>query len=128
MSNEKYSYSHNEEFYQESHPTPEDAAMSGFANDPSAESVWVGRNIEVTPVDFVNILSFIEELQEAAGDECGEVSEDWLEDLAKDTVKKDELKALIGGWLNENYPIKFWTVDDVEQFHRDDVLSGGSDD
>ena len=128
MGETKYSYSLNEEIYHGQHLTEEDAALAGFAKDPSADAVWVGLNVERTPTDFVSVGDIIENLQCAAGDECGEASEDWLDDLDKDKAKKAELRDLIGGWLDQNYPVKFWTVEDAKQFQRSDVLFGGGDD
>jgi len=122
---EKYSYSTDGgEYFTGEYDTPESAAENAFNDAPDQDQVEIGRIVRKTAHDFVDPWRLLERAQEDAGDECGECSADWLNDLLKDKTKLDELKALIGDWIEKNDPVKFHGIDDIVQTTREEVEEG----
>lgn len=122
---EKYSYSTDGgEYFTSEYDTPESAAENAFNDIADIDTVEIGRIVRKTAHDFVDVEGILENLQDNAGDECGECSADWLNDLLKDKTKLDELKVLIGNWIEKNDPVKFHMVDDIVQTTREEVEAG----
>jgi len=122
---EKYCYSTDGgEYFIGEYDTPESAAENAFNDIADIDQVEIGRIVRKTAHDFVDVEGLLENLQDNAGDECGECSADWLNDLLKDQAKKDELKSLIGDWVERNDQVKFNLVDDIVQTTREEVEAG----
>lgn len=122
---EKYCYSTDGgEYYTGEYDTPESAAENAFNDIADIDTVEIGRIVRKTAHDFINIDMFLDNTSMNAGDECGECSEDWLNVLLKDQAKKDELKTIIGDWIEKNDLVKFWMVEDVVQTTREEVETG----
>ena len=60
----------------------------------------------------------MEIIGEEAYDECGEPAFDWLHNLQEDILKLAEFEKLIGDWLEQNAPVVFFTVDEIQEFTR----------
>ncbi len=114
-----YSYSTDEENFIGHFATADHAAETAFDDFPDIDSVWIGENKKQTAHDFVHALDIIESIAEIASDECGECSEYWLDGLLKNKEKRDELKRLIGDWLEKNEPVYFYTVENEKLYFRD---------
>ena len=114
----KYAYSTDEENYVGEFDTLEQAAQEAFDNDDELESVSVAEIVKKTAHAFVNPHLVIEQVQEAAADESGEWSADWLDSLQKDDDKMGELKALVGEWIQAQEPPRFWTVENAKEVSK----------
>jgi hypothetical protein len=113
-----FSYSTNEEIFQGDYASPEAAAEAGFIDNPDDDTLWVGVNKKFTAHDFISVSDILEGIAENAGDECGEVAEDWLVKIEKDSVKREALRKLLGDWLEAADPVTFCSVDEVIKFER----------
>lgn len=110
---EVYCYSNNNESYSCHSDTREEALEEAKKKYPDNDKIWTGRSIKMTAKNFLNIENLFESLQESADDLCGEVAEDWLPSWKKDQDKKQELVKLISEFIDKNWPVNFWLVDDV---------------
>lgn len=127
MSKEKYCYSTDGEYFTGEYDTPQSAAENAFNDIADIDQVEIGRIVRKTAHDFVSdwsIESFFNYVQGEAGDECGECADDWLEGLLKDQTKMNDLRTLVGDWIEKNDPVKFWAVDDIVQTTREEVTEG----
>lgn len=101
---------------------PCDSALE--AAELAAEGEDVGAIVQAgrlrCHIPFLNANWVIEHLQEQAGDECGEVSEDWdIQSVSDDAVKEldSALELVIDGWLHKHGVMPtFGTIEDVERF------------
>jgi len=122
MSTEKYCYSTDGENFTGEYDTPQSAAENAFNNIADIDQVEIGRIVRKTAHDFVDPWEVIQEAQNNASSECGYASEDWLMFLKAED--RDELKKIIGDWLEKKDPVKFSTVDDIVQTTREEVEAG----
>jgi len=114
----KYSYSTNEENFYGQYETIEEAIKHGLDDNPDSDSIYIGSNCNHTAHEFISVSNILDDISEAAGDECGESAEDWLEIIHNDNLKKRELAKLIGDWIEANDPVTFYSVADVKRFER----------
>jgi hypothetical protein len=81
------------------------------------EDFYIGEPEEVTIESLIYIDQMIEDMQERAADEVGDVSEDYLMDLYRSEDKKDELNKLICDWFKKNnYEPTFFSVDNIKHY------------
>ena len=120
---EKYCYSTDGgEYFTGEYDTPQLAAENAFNDNPDQYHVEIGRIVRKTAHDFVDPWEVIQGAQDKASSECGHVSEDWLMFLKSED--RDELKKIIGDWLEKKDPVKFHMVDDIVQTTREEVEAG----
>lgn len=115
-----YSYSYDEERYNGTFDTPEEAAQAGFNENDDAESVFVGTNIPPPqPETFIDSDTLILRVKEQE-----EYNEDWSESwprVTKDQLDKltTSLREVFGKWLDEHdQRPAFFTVEKVKQYDR----------
>ena len=76
--------------------------------------VFKGKQKALEHKDFISISRFIEDIQERAWDECGEFSEDYLDDITPDAILG--LDKLLLDWFNASAAQpKFYHVVDIEK-------------
>jgi hypothetical protein len=123
-----YSYSIDEEHFTGEFETPEDAAITGFNKVPEINVIFVGIKKKYTVDDFIDIGFLLESIANEAYEECGGSALDWLEKIQGSKAKREELKKLISDWLKINAPVKFFAVDDVMEYAREDYGLDDDDD
>lgn len=146
-----YSYSENEEFFYGHCETVEAAISEALDNYPDAETIYVGEAKQRTIGEYFDrydVESILERLAESAGEECGEVAEDWLEgpkfpQLPADMPKEEKemirqawqdnkknyleslavkLRAALEEWATEEGEQPgFWHVDNIKSFSREEA-------
>lgn len=145
----QYSYSDNEETFYGTADSRIDAISGALDDYPDADTIWIGEAKKKTIGDYFHqchVENLFEQLAEAAGEECGECAEDWLEGprcprsnppLPKEELKAkheafrikrkewtaslvDDIRAALEKWANENDEQPgFWHIDEIEEFPRD---------
>ena len=118
----KFSYSIDEEHFVGQFASAEEAAETGFEDNPDYDSLWIGTNCIVEAKDFINPFFILENIASNAEDMVGDAAEDWLYELMSNKEKCSDLKLLIAKWIDQNDPVKFWTVDNVVKVERNEVL------
>lgn len=83
------------EFFRGEFATTEDAAVEAFRDNPDIESVEVGENHRIPASFYVSAERILEDVYERISDECGEVADDWIDGLMRDSEKKPSSKS----WL-----------------------------
>jgi len=141
----EYCYSYNEENFSGSCPTVEDALSEAIDNgDGGEEGFWIGESVKFKAGDFFclqRVEDLLDKLAEDAWDECGEVSEDWLNfypnwrssspEMRQAKILKhrqslkplrDDIRAAINKWADETgRQPDFWSVKNVQYFSREDA-------
>ena len=107
-----YSYTRDGKCFEGGFSSPDEAAQAAFDDDPSLQYVYVGRNITFRASEFVNGYEIIEGAMDAAN------SEDWLFNTLRDSTKLKELEAIIGDWMEQQEPIAFFKVEDIQKISR----------
>lgn len=120
-----YSYCTDGEFFRGEFATLEEAAIDAFNDDTELESVEVGENHNSPASFYVSAESILEDIAQRASEECGEIADDWLEDLMIDKEKLADLEKLVGDWIENNEPPTFWRIDNTKTITRADMVSGG---
>ena len=115
-----YSYSTDEENFTGEFKSPKEAAENCFLNFSDVDTVFVGIKHTFTVHDFIDPVYLLESISNAAFQECGGSAIEWLEEIQESKAKREELKKLVGDWLEVNAPIKFFKVDDVMEYARED--------
>ena len=83
----KYAYSWDGETYHGEFDSAEEAIEDSCCEVGS--TVWIGETIPNTANHFVpRLSSFLESIEEAAQDECGECAEDWLCSLPAEATQQ----------------------------------------
>lgn len=84
-------------------------------------SYQLGVSAKPKPSSYFNFDRLIEDMQEAAYDDCGENAENYLADLPDE--KCAELKTMIETWLDANVTPTFYKVKQVQSFQvtQDDI-------
>lgn len=80
-------------------------------------SVYIGECEPLNELDIVSATSVIEDMQQRAYEECGEVTEDWMDTVTEG--QRTELENLIEGWVKKHFPVEFWRVDDIHRYTLD---------
>lgn len=121
----EYSYSHDGDFYSGRLSSPHAAAAKLFSLNPDLEVAYVGEIVDLPAHHFVDVNEILRSTSNEAFDACGEFSENWLSALFQNEQKKDDLRKLIGDWLQENYPPQFWVVKNVIIISKEEFESLG---
>lgn len=106
-----YSWSTNGENYTGEFETRELALAHARENNPEHKELFTGENHKKSASDFVNVSNYLEDMQVAADDVCGEASEDWLPSWKDQLDKQEELAAIIAKFVDETWPVRFWLVE-----------------
>lgn len=120
-------YSHDDgsgEFFVGLFPTPEDAAADAL-QETDAESIEVGETRKHPASRYVSGVWIIEDVAQRAYDECGDPAEDWLSGLARDAGEMADLERLVGAWIEQREPVRFWEVDNVRTITRAELVASG---
>lgn len=105
--------------------TPEEAAAAAFQDDPALELVDVGENHRHPASRYVPADWIIADIVSSAYDDCGERADDWLSDIMRDREKLDELRQLIGAWLDRHDPPTFCAIENIRTITRDEIIAAG---
>lgn len=105
------------------HDCAEEAALEALTGT-DYDGVYIGERADIDFDGLVDEDSLIETMMCRAGDEVGEVAEDWLSAITQ--ADRNALKAailpIIKAWVDERDPIRFWRVVSVSYVNREDVL------
>ena len=119
-----YSYSACGEMYSGEYASPEEAAAAYFRDGGENREVWVGLNcVSGHASQYVNADDICTLIEERAGDEVGEAAENWLSALT--TADLEELKTMIGNWLQSKAPPDFYYVKELRQIPRSELTATG---
>jgi len=80
-----------------------------YFNVGESVEIWEADKIEWNHSDFIDVDDLIGNMKSSAMDECGEVAEEYLNDLTED--KKDDLKKHISNWFYVNAKLNFYGVE-----------------
>lgn len=75
--------------------------------------VWEADKVEWKHSDFVDVDDLIENMQSQAMDECGEVAEEYLNELTND--QKSDLYRHISLWFMQHSKINFYGVENEKK-------------
>ena len=147
----EYAYSDNEELFQGRAPTLAEALEAALDDYPDDESVWIGEATQKTIGGYFGQYAaeqVLEQLAQAAGDDCGEAAEDWLEGpicprrmtqepredhavrIEKYKIEKAEwidplvalIRAALENWATENDEQPgFYHVGNAQQYTREEA-------
>jgi hypothetical protein len=123
-----YAYSTDEENFTGEFNSPEEAAADCFHNFSDVDTVFVGIKHTLTAHDFIDPVYLLEKISDEAYNECGSAALEWLDKIQESKAKREELKKLIGDWLEANAPVTFFKVDDVIEYAREDYGLDDDDD
>lgn len=87
--------------------------LKEFYNIGESVEVWEADKKEWNHADFINVEGLIYDMQANAMDECGEVAEEYLNELTKD--QKADLEKHIAEWFNENAKLNFYGVENAKK-------------
>ncbi len=117
----EYSWSTDEENYQDNFDTPEAAAAEGFAQNEEEENlrIFVGENETPDPAGYIDadlVLEHITEQEEF----CIEVAAGWTQSKTEKDDLTARLRKSFTDWMDEHkqHP-SFWTVKNVEEYGKD---------
>lgn len=95
----QYAYSFDEETYEGSFDSPEEAAEEAFASEDHRESVMIAEIVPVDGTDWIHASHFLDSIQ-LSDDYLGEWAEDWPKCTQE---QEDELTRMLrrtfGQWL-----------------------------
>jgi hypothetical protein len=125
----EYAYSYDDEFYHMTDATtPESAAEEGFYYSDH-DVISVGEVVRPTVEQLISVDYILENMAEAASDLCGEHCGDWLHYTKEDVADlKRRLLPVIDAWIHKNHPITFYTIQNVKEFHRENIEPDQGDD
>lgn len=112
-------YSHSEcgEMYYGKYASPEEAAAAYFRDGGEYSEVWVGLNCATKHASqYVKADDICTLIEENAGDEVGEAANNWLCGLTTEDL--EELKTIIGNWLQSKAPPNFYCVKEIRKIDR----------
>ncbi len=118
MSEDRYSYSHNEETYFGDYDTREEALRQADAGP--GETVWTGHQVDVRIGDFAPFATdLLEQCRDRAAERAGwDLIEGWLNwvSAAAELALQERLKAVLEAWADEfaEQPT-FFLIEDVQQ-------------
>lgn len=114
----KYSYSFDEEFFEGSFDSVEDAIAEAFEDHEDNESVMIGEIVD--PSDFKCLSAkqlgdhCFDDLQDRLGDEVGEASESFeLSD-----IQKEDLGYAILNWVEANGGFRCFGIKNTKVFEN----------
>lgn len=122
----KYCYSTDEEFYR--HTSMEDLIddVKGKTDTPVGATYWRGEVAELTLEECIDVDSFLEQCDERAYEEIGEIYDNCFADVNDD--EKAELNALIVDWAKKRVNMRFWKVINVQELKIEADDLGDSND
>ena len=107
MENKEQCYSVDNETYNSWENLMDD--LQEFYDIGESVEVWEADKKEWNHADFIYAAHMIDDMQTAAMDECGEVAEEYLNELTKD--QKTDLEKHIAEWFSKNAKINFYGVE-----------------
>lgn len=118
----RYCWSKNEENFTGDFETREEALAEAKRENPDYTVFWTGESQPKTAANFINVDNLFEDMQCAADDVAGEASEDWLPTHWKsETEKKADLCDLIAKFVDEHWPVKFFSVENIIKHEVENV-------
>jgi len=122
MSEIKWCYSFNEENFEGTLNTKEDAIEVGafYAKDAGLTIFHVGTQKDVTL--GVSVDAIIEQLSEDAYEQVGEIADEYLRYVKPKhaLILEEKLNQVLHSWLSDfGHRPTFWTVDNVEKIDID---------
>lgn len=111
----RYCWSKDEEGFTGDFETREEALAEAKRENPEYTVFWTGEAQPKTAAYFITVDHLLEDMQGQADDVAGEASEDWLPDWRSQVDTQDELKAIIAKFVDEHWPVKFFSVDKIEK-------------
>jgi hypothetical protein len=148
----EFAFSDNEETFHGACATLEIALAEALDNYPDDDSIWIGEVTRKTIGGYFghhDVENLLEQIQETAADQCGEVTEDWLAPLqisgpkiesreernARYKAAKvknqerlapllDDIRAALEKWATEeDEQPRFYQVGNVKNYTRDEALA-----
>lgn len=115
----EYCYSTDEEMF--NHETLGDVIDYLDLENPIGATYWRGEKKELTHADCVDVDSFLEQCDERAYEEIGEVYDNCFTDVTE--AEKMELGELITAWAKKHVTIRYWKVLNVQEMKitEDDI-------
>lgn len=107
MENKEQVYSTNNETYTDYCSMMDD--LREYHGIGESVEVWEADKKEWKHSDFIYAAHLIDDMQAAAMDECGEVTEEYLNELTKD--QKTDLENHIAEWFNKNAKLDLYGVE-----------------
>lgn len=107
----EYCYSTDEEMF--NHESIGDVIDYIDLENPVGATYWRGEKKELTHVDCIDVDSFLEQCDERAYEEIGEVYDNCFSDVGEDAKK--ELSNLIEAWAKKHVTIRFWKVLNIKE-------------
>ena len=116
----EYCYSLDEEMF--NHETIGDVIDNIVLENPVGATYWRGEKQAITHADCIDVDTFLEQLDERAYEEIGEIYDNCFTDI--DAVAKQELTDLILAWAKKHVTIRYWKVLNVKELKitEDDIV------
>jgi len=111
MENKEQVYSVTGDNYHDYETTME--ILRDYHNIGESVEVWEADKKEWVHADFIDVDELIENMQTVAMDECGEVAEEYLNELSK--IRKLELELHIEEWFEDNAKVNFYGVENEKK-------------
>lgn len=123
----KWCYSFNEEHFEETFETKEEAieeALWYYKDDKlDQDFIWVGQTKSIRL--GVDTYQIIEGLQEEAYEQAGEVAENFLHNIKPDDMKEleESLNKALFAWMDKfKHNPRFYTVENIEKIEVEKYL------
>jgi len=75
--------------------------------------VWEADKVEWNHSDFFNLEIILQDMQSEAIDRCGDVAEEYLDDVT--ATDSEEIEKYILDWLNKNAKLNFYGVENAKK-------------
>ena len=75
--------------------------------------VWEADKKEWKHSDFINVESILQDMQAVAMDKCGEIAEEYLNDV--EITDSEEFKKYLSEWFNKNAKLNFYGVENAKK-------------
>ena len=111
----EYCYSTNEEFFNYDSVGDAIDELRGKLDESEliGASYWRGEKKELTHAECIDVGSFLEQCDERAYEEIGEIYDNCFTDVGDDA--KNELSDLILAWAKKHVNIRYWKVGNVQE-------------
>ena len=110
----EYCYSADEEYFNHKSMGELLDYLGGETDDKLGATYWRGEKKELTHAECIDVESFLEQCDERAGEEIGEVYDNCFTDVSESA--KMELGELITAWAKKHVNIRYWKVVNVQEF------------
>lgn len=111
--NKEFCYSTDEEFFNYIEFGDLLDQIQSDTDMPLGATYWRGEKQELTYAECINVDYFLEECDERACEEIGEIYDNCFADVSDDAKK--ELNNLILAWAEKHVNIRFWKVVNVQE-------------